>query len=1275
MERWGESLFAEVFPKSGPDPTPHALYEEAVRVGLETCELSISSEDARFLNIPWELIRDPTPGRGYLAPLLGGLYRQRTGMKLDPLQEAPGGRPFRILLVIARPYGDQDIPLGTVARPLLEALRPLGKRVEVELLRPPTFDAVQRRLNEHRGFYDVVHFDGHGVFGKSLSEPVDELNAEVGHLVFEKASGGPETVTSKDIGQALATCKVPVFILNACQSGEESATSAFGSVASQLVALGSKGVVAMSYSVYAEAAARFMQRFYERILVPVSLSSAVADARKRLHAEPDRESVVGEIKLRDWMVPVLYQQEIGYLPFPKAADEVAAAGGEPPVRSNVEEECPAGRFGFVGRDYDLLRIERGLRDSQTPCTLLSGVGGTGKSELAYGFARWYAETGGCPGGVFVTSFKAKADFAQVVGSTAGFGTEFSRLPEGEQREHLVRYLREHACLLVWDNFETVAGYPPGTEPLASEGERAKLSGFLRQLRGGQSRVLITTRKPAEDWLGTACVLCEVGGLVPRDVATLARLILKTAGRVPEDFREDPYYANLLTRLKGHPRSLEVVLPLLKRANPGEILASLDHRIDQLGETLEDASLAYAFSRLSPVARKHLTFLGLFASYVRQPMIERFVTPGAMGEAGYRSVMGETLDGRGWTALLQEAAESGLVRTYPAGLYELHPTLSPYLRKELANLIGGRGVERLDREFASFYANWASLSFENIRRGDPLSVQAAVFEEANLLRALRIAEETLEWEKAKDLAQTLNELYAVRGRAPEWKVIRRDLLEKLGIDSPETVDPSQVTLWVFLVGEEAKEAIQRNELDTAEALYRPIQEYLVSNRSPALEPALAIIYNQLGVIADGRGQIDSAEQWYRKALEICERLGLNREAAMMYHQLGGIAKSRTQFDLAEQWYRKSLQTSERAGLEREAALEYRRLGVLAQEGEQLDHAEQYYLKALEIHERLGLERDAANEYNLLGIISQKRHQLDSAEQWYRKSLEIFERLGLERETGGAYHNFGILAEQRQQLDQAEQWYRKALEIYERLGLERDVADEYHALGVVAEQRQQLDQAEQWCRKALEVCERLGAARDAGRECYELGNIAEQRDQLDVAETWYQKALQSFQGLGYWSGVAYQRLGNIAGQRDHPEIAEKWYEKAFEVFKGLGPESAIVDVCNELGLIALNRQEADLAEKWYKKALETFHESVPPASRVATLTGLGLLDLERGLLPQAISWFGQTLQIAEVNQMPFREDVLQQLNAIAKTMGKGEFQRAWRKSFGDRELPIDMFKTSG
>jgi hypothetical protein len=213
--------------------------------------------------------------------------------------------------------------------------------------------------------------------------------------------------------------------------------------------VGAKGVVAMSYSVYATAASLFMRRFYEALIGHKALSAAVAAGRWSLYAHAERQSAVGPIALKDWLVPTLYQQEQEFVVIPKDLGEWAEeADAHESVYQQASRACPEGRFGFIGRDNDILRIERALRWDNFPWVLLTGMGGGGKTELAHGFARWYAETGGCAGGVFATSFKEKADFAQVIGSILGFGTDFSRMPEDEQRARLLKFLIETPCLLV-----------------------------------------------------------------------------------------------------------------------------------------------------------------------------------------------------------------------------------------------------------------------------------------------------------------------------------------------------------------------------------------------------------------------------------------------------------------------------------------------------------------------------------------------------------------------------------------------------------------------------------------------------------------------------------------------------------------------------------------------------------------------------------------------------------------------------------------------------------
>lgn len=328
-------------------------------------------------------------------------------------------------------------------------------------------------------------------------------------------------------------------------------------MAAQLVTTGAKGVVAMSYSVHKTAASKFMQRFYETLVENATLGEAVAAGRRKLHSDSSKESVVGLLELRDWMVPCLYQQ-VKYTPIPKS---ITVKGEAHSVYQKVVSVCEEGRYGFVGRDYDFLEIERALVDNEKPWVLISGIGGVGKTALAYGFARWYAETGGCPGGVFVTSFKEKADLSSVLGSIAGYGTDFSRLPEEEQMKVVTRYLRENPCLLIWDNVEKVEGYPVGTDPQATYEEQEEPSHFLKQLKGGKTKVLITSRKSEEKWLGVGYHLMELKGLSVMDRGMLAKSILDTAGRSPEDFRDDPEYSRLLDLLRGHPRSMEVSIQI------------------------------------------------------------------------------------------------------------------------------------------------------------------------------------------------------------------------------------------------------------------------------------------------------------------------------------------------------------------------------------------------------------------------------------------------------------------------------------------------------------------------------------------------------------------------------------------------------------------------------------------------------------------------------------------------------------------------------------------
>ena len=57
----------------------------------------------------------------------------------------PGGR-LRVLMVISRPSGTEDVGYQMVARPLLQRLEAVRGEVDLTVLRPPTFDALRQAV-------------------------------------------------------------------------------------------------------------------------------------------------------------------------------------------------------------------------------------------------------------------------------------------------------------------------------------------------------------------------------------------------------------------------------------------------------------------------------------------------------------------------------------------------------------------------------------------------------------------------------------------------------------------------------------------------------------------------------------------------------------------------------------------------------------------------------------------------------------------------------------------------------------------------------------------------------------------------------------------------------------------------------------------------------------------------------------------------------------------------------------------------------------------------
>lgn len=667
LHDWGQNAFRTLF----DDRSAGRMFDAATQ-DYSKLHLQISSDDPRVLCWPWEALRDPE-----LAVLAHTCQIERRLNTVRDPQPLPASLPkdsVNILLVVARPYGRQDVRFRSIARPLVELIEKEKLPAYVELLRPPTFDELRNRLRERPGFFHILHFDGHGAYSaESPGGAGYTFQGPEGKLVFETEDGEPDAITAEKLSALLKECAVPGVVLNACQSAMVGGGNddPFSSVATALLRSGMRDVVAMAYSLYVSGAQKFLPSFYRRLFEEGNMAAAVRAGRQYMWQHDKRVCVRGEFPLQDWLLPVLYQQQPFNFSFAKEARKEFV-----PHASKLPEELRREKnpYGFVGRDSAILALERAMR--RVPAgILIKGLGGVGKTTLARGFLQWLDQTGGLEYPPFWFSFQdiRSAEYVFNRLGEALFGGNFSLIPMEKRIEELAKALRENKLLIVWDNFESAAGIP-GTAISANlpDSDRKLLAQFLDELRGGATKVIITSRSP-EDWLTPQQrFVLPLGGLDREERWEYCNAILRDLGQSVD--RNDKDLAELMDLLGGHPLAMRAILPRLEKMSAAQVLEALRSNLSglNLGEDEDQAklyaTLAFVHQSLPEEVRPLLVLVGMHESFVNADYLEAMATQVDASWTRHR------ID-----VLMQALVSAGLLRDIGQATYEMHPLLTSYLR--------------------------------------------------------------------------------------------------------------------------------------------------------------------------------------------------------------------------------------------------------------------------------------------------------------------------------------------------------------------------------------------------------------------------------------------------------------------------------------------------------------------------------------------------------------------------------------------------------------------
>ncbi len=1069
------------------------------QVGAPEADAAMAREAATLLlGLPWELLHD---GDGFLFQGARPTRVRRRLPNTRDLDLAVVATPIRILLICARPEDDACgyIDHRASALPLVDAMEQLPGLVQLRILAPATLPALREELDRARREgepYHVLHFDGHGVYDRRVG---------LGGLCFEHSDDAArmegrrhQTIFTDQLGSLLRDHRIPLVYLDACQTAQ--AEQASESVAAEMLQRGVASVVAMSHSVLVETARRFVTAFYAALARGDRVGDAMLEGQRQLEDDSLRGRIfgAGELRLEDWFVPVLFQEEDDPQLFQQTPAKQTQADFQAGLQNRLGELPPPPSTGFIGRSRDLLALERLLHRERY--AVLRGQGGEGKTALAAELARWMVRSQQFRRAAFV-SVEAHGTAHAVldaIGRQLVPGYSVATFASIEQAEQPVaRVLREQPTALVVDNLESILQPPylaADTPDALAEDARGELAAILalceRLHRHGATRLVFTSREALPAPFDGEANRRELHRLHRDDAVQLVeRVVHAGAATAGVADAERAAIEDLVEAVHGHARTLALLAPALKRVGVTatrealvELMAGMDRRFPGQREQSLFASVELSLRRLSPPARDKARVLGVFHGGVDLDVLRVMMA----------------WDKAAVAALALELVDTGLATPNRYNHLSLDPALCPYLR----NLIDEAERGALTARWADAMRSYVSFLGQQRNQSTEIAATLTLLELPNLLALLAHVARGEEPEATIDLTTVLQRLLENVGR-PGLLARVGEVRDAAAARISATWSHGRFQAEQGRIQEQLANGRLREALAGAQALLRnacTAGEHAYAGADYDLAMAcfnLARVLKNLGDAQQALPHLDEAQRRFEAVEQAQPGTGAARMASACLTDRGDCLRDLGQLDEAAAAYEESICRDQRRGAERDIAVGKLQLGSVRLLQRRYEDALGAYAEAREQFSRLGEPSTVATAWHQIGMTHRKAGRLDAAEDAYRQALAIEVQLGNVDRQAGTLLELGNLYAQSGRLEDAASLYRTAANHFVTIG---NVQMEGRCANNLAETLRQLgrwDEARQAIHRAMECKKPFGHAAELWMTWDILANIEDGAGHADLA----------------------------------------------------------------------------------------------------------------------------------------------------------------------------------
>ena len=1072
---------------------------------------------SQWLSLPWELLHDEG---GYL---LHGARPVPVRRRLPKSRRQPvrlAEVPVRILLLSPRPEKDEEgkedvgyIDHRASALPLVAAVENLGELAHVTVLTPPTLPALQAELTRARDAgeaYAVVHFDGHGVYDRRVG---------LGALLFEHPGDidklgqrRMQLVHAEKLAAVMRDYGIPLVFLEACQTAqvEDDPTA---SVAARLLNEGVSAVAAMRASVLVETSRRFVEALYGALAQGQPVGQAMLAGQKALEADSERGVIMGAgtLRLDDWFVPVLYQEEGDPPLFSVLPSERAAQLQTQQRRLALGDLPDTPKHHFVGRSRELLRLERLLAGQ--PYAVLRGTGGAGKTTLAVELARWLARSGRSRRVAFASLEEIHDDRALV----DALGQQL--LPDGKNYsvaeyptldkalQPVERALRDHPTVIVIDNVETLLDIAPSspnkeqptTDQFAISNLQLPIFNSCSRLLAADpaTRLIFTSRErlpaPFDDTQATL----ELGRLSQPDAVSLVEQVMAQHGWTPppsDDGRTPEEVAALVEAVAGHARALVLLAPEVARAGVRAatadlhgLMADLERRHPGSRENSLYASVELSLRRLPPESRERIRILA-----VCQGGVHVYILGMLTG-----------LEHDDAERLADEVIHVGLGERMGYGHVRLDPGLPPYLLGELS----ADEADMIRTTWAVAMSELTRYLYDQRIENTQLAAQLTLLELPNLLGMLEWLQDHLPPESVVDLARAVEELLSHLDRAQALSRaarVREQAAGRLGGWSHARFLSENANIARLL---------ERHELPAARAAAQDLLKRCLATSDAAYAEAAydrAMAYFGVGRVLRMSSQADAA-------------LKPLTEAQCFFQQMANAGV---------------------VGAENMAHTTLSEMGFCLLNLGRTDEAAAAYQECMAFAAKTDDIGGMATFQFQLGTVQLLQQRYSDAMRMFAAARDTFETLGEAQKVATACHQIGMVHAEVKQFDLAEEAYRQSLAIGVRGNDLPGQASSLSQLAHLYMDMGRLEEAMRMCEQCVEIRVRMQDSSGEGSARSNLATTLIKLRRYDQARQELQRAIECQAPDQPW--ITWGNLADLERIMGHAEAADAAREQAIQTY---------------------------------------------------------------------------------------------------------------------------------